>query len=57
MAAIAEKNIVIRVSKLVKAGETFPLVLDAETKTTLEAVALQLLGEDKGYVIEVDLTD
>ncbi len=51
MAQIIEENIIIKVSKLVKAGATENIVPD-ETVQALEQVAQELLGD--GVIVEVE---
>lgn len=51
MAKIIEENIVIKVSKLVKAGAEEALI-SSETVAALEAVAQELLGDS--VIVEVE---
>ena len=51
MAILHEEVIVVKVSKLLKDSETIPVLLDAETLTSIETVVQELAGA--GTLVEI----
>ena len=53
MAKLHEEVIVVKVSKLLKDSDSDPVILDAETVTSIEAVVQELAGA--GTLVEIQV--
>ncbi len=50
MAQLSESVVVVKISKLVKDGETLDAMIDADTVTNLEAVLEELVNDPKAMI-------